>query len=177
MKRHGDHEQSFERARGLPPILSFRCALPRPQGSGTDDPAARRRPEHHPPRWTPVHLEGREPGPHAELILKDYRFARRLLAAGEIGFGEGYLQGEWDSPKLETLIELMSVNRAVIDEAMPGQFWQRVMQLLAHALNRNTRFRCATEYPRSLRSGQRFLPDLARQHDDLFLGCLRAGRQ
>ena len=43
-----------------------------------------------------VHLEGREPGPHAELILRDYRFARRLLASGEIGFGEGYLQGEWD---------------------------------------------------------------------------------
>jgi cyclopropane-fatty-acyl-phospholipid synthase len=87
-----------------------------------------------------VHLEGREPGPHAELILRDYRFARRLLASGEIGFGEGYLQGEWDSPKLETLIELMSVNRAVIDEVMPGQFWQRMIQLLAHALNRNTRF-------------------------------------
>jgi cyclopropane-fatty-acyl-phospholipid synthase len=86
-----------------------------------------------------VHLEGREPGPHAELILRDYRFARRLLASGEIGFGEGYLQGEWDSPKLETLIELMSVNRAVIDEVMPGQFWQRMIQLLAHALNRNTR--------------------------------------
>jgi cyclopropane-fatty-acyl-phospholipid synthase len=87
-----------------------------------------------------VQLDSGEPGPQAELIIADYGFARRLLSAGEIGFGEGYLQGEWDSPRLETLIELMSVNRAVIEEVMPGRFWQRMMQLLGHALNRNTRF-------------------------------------
>jgi cyclopropane-fatty-acyl-phospholipid synthase len=86
-----------------------------------------------------VHLESGEPGPRAELVIKDYGFARRLLTSGEIGFGEGYLQGEWDSPRLETLIELMSVNRAVIDEIMPGRLWQRTMQLLGHVLNRNTR--------------------------------------
>jgi cyclopropane-fatty-acyl-phospholipid synthase len=86
-----------------------------------------------------VHLDSGRPGPQAELIIKDYGFARRLFAGGEIGFGEGYLQGEWDSPKLETLIELMSVNRDVIQEAMPGRFWKRALALVTHALNRNTR--------------------------------------
>ncbi|MBV8427305.1 MAG: class I SAM-dependent methyltransferase [Hyphomicrobiales bacterium] len=78
-------------------------------------------------------------GPRGELVIKDYNFARRLLVSGEIGFGEAYLQGEWESPRLEALIELMSVNRAVIDEVMPGRFMQRMLQLLAHTLNRNTR--------------------------------------
>jgi cyclopropane-fatty-acyl-phospholipid synthase len=86
-----------------------------------------------------VHLDSGAPGPQAELIIKDYNFARRLLASGEIGFGEAYLQGEWESPRLETLIELMSVNRRVLEEVMPGRFIQRVLQLLGHALNRNTR--------------------------------------
>ena len=86
-----------------------------------------------------VHLESGAPGPQAELVINDYNFARRLLAAGEIGFGEAYLQGEWESPHLETLIELMSVNRRVIDDVMPGRFVQRMLQLLGHMLNRNTR--------------------------------------
>ncbi|MFI5012626.1 MAG: class I SAM-dependent methyltransferase [Hyphomicrobiales bacterium] len=86
-----------------------------------------------------VRLEGARPGPQAELVIKDYAFARRVLAAGEVGFGEGYLQGEWDSPRLETLIELMSVNHEAIIEALPGRFWKRVLRLAGHALNRNTR--------------------------------------
>jgi cyclopropane-fatty-acyl-phospholipid synthase len=86
-----------------------------------------------------VHLDSGRPGPQAELVIKDYGFARRLFAGGEIGFGEGYLQGEWDSPRLETLIELMSVNRDVIQEAMPGRFWKRALALVIHTLNRNTR--------------------------------------
>jgi cyclopropane-fatty-acyl-phospholipid synthase len=86
-----------------------------------------------------VLIDSGRPGPQAELDINDYGFARRLFSGGEIGFGEGYLQGEWESPKLETLIELMSVNRDVIDEAMPGRLWKRALALVAHALNRNTR--------------------------------------
>jgi cyclopropane-fatty-acyl-phospholipid synthase len=86
-----------------------------------------------------VLIDSGRPGPQAELDINDYGFARRLFSGGEIGFGEGYLQGEWESPRLETLIELMSVNRDVIDEALPGRLWRRTLRLFAHALNRNTR--------------------------------------
>jgi cyclopropane-fatty-acyl-phospholipid synthase len=86
-----------------------------------------------------VHFKGTQPGPDAELVIKDYGFANRLFAAGEIGFGEAYLAGDWESPALDTLIELMSVNRDVIDEVLPGRFWTRVMQIIGHALNRNTK--------------------------------------
>ena len=72
------------------------------------------------PDGRPVQLDSGKPGPRAELIIKDYAFARRLFTGGEIGFGEGYLQGEWDSPKLETLIELMSLNRDVIQVRCPA---------------------------------------------------------
>src|SRR4029079_13158225 len=78
-------------------------------------------------------------GPLAELAIRHYGFARRLFASGEVGFAEGYLNGEWDSPMPETLIELMSVNRDIIGEVLPGRFWKRALLLLRHALNRNTR--------------------------------------
>ncbi len=86
-----------------------------------------------------VHLDSGRQGPQAELDIKSYGFARRLFVSGEIGFGEGYLQGEWDSPRLETLIELMNVNRDVIIKALPGRLWKRTLALICHVLNRNTR--------------------------------------
>jgi cyclopropane-fatty-acyl-phospholipid synthase len=86
-----------------------------------------------------LHIEGPEPGPEAELLIKDYHFARRLCTAGEIGFGEAYLAGEWESPNLATLIELMSLNHDVIEDVMLGRLLTRLVQFLGHALKRNTR--------------------------------------
>ena len=39
-------------------------------------------------------LEGSRPGPSATLEIRDYRFAGRVLASGDIGFAEGYMAGE-----------------------------------------------------------------------------------
>jgi cyclopropane-fatty-acyl-phospholipid synthase len=36
-------------------------------------------------------LEGEQPGLSGVMHVKDYRFARRVLAAGDIGFAEGYM--------------------------------------------------------------------------------------
>ena len=85
-----------------------------------------------------VHLEGREPGrtpsSSSGITVSHGASWRRERSASEKAICRGN-----GIPRSETLIELMSVNRAVIDEVMPGQFWQRMIQLLAHALNRNTR--------------------------------------
>jgi len=39
-------------------------------------------------------IEGPEPGPDARLIIHDFRFLARVLAAGDIGLGEGFMAGE-----------------------------------------------------------------------------------
>ena len=50
-------------------------------------------------------LDGPQPGPTAVFDIKDYRFARRVLASGDIGFAEAYMAGEWESPHLAALLE------------------------------------------------------------------------
>ena len=50
-------------------------------------------------------LEGQTPGPNAVMNIVDYRFARRVLASGDIGYAEGYIAGEWDSPHLAVLLD------------------------------------------------------------------------
>src|SRR3954447_22922817 len=49
------------------------------------------------PHGGELRLVGEKPGPSARLEIRDYRFMRRVLGSGDIGFAEGYMAGEWDS--------------------------------------------------------------------------------
>ena len=48
--------------------------------------------------------------PHAELHVRDWRFFRRVLLDGDIGFAEAYMEGFCDSPDLPGLIALLAEN-------------------------------------------------------------------
>ena len=39
------------------------------------------------------------PGPHGVMRLRNGRVARRYLTAGGVGFAEGYIEGDWDTPE------------------------------------------------------------------------------
>src|SRR5439155_11780934 len=49
---------------------------------------------------------GREPGPHARFELQSWDVLRRVLARGDIGLGEEYIAGTWETDDIETLISL-----------------------------------------------------------------------
>ncbi len=84
-------------------------------------------------------FQGREPGLSAAMEIRSWRFAGRLARAGDLGFAEAYLRGEWDSPDLATFIELFARNRTLIETLLPDRPLVRVWQLFRHFLNRNTR--------------------------------------
>ena len=46
----------------------------------------------------------------AQLHIHEIRFFRRVLFHGEIGFGEGYMEGEWSSPDLPGLLRAFIEN-------------------------------------------------------------------
>ncbi|MGA0609377.1 class I SAM-dependent methyltransferase [Caldimonas sp. KR1-144] len=77
--------------------------------------------------------------PHAALRVRDARCFDRALRAGDIGFAEGYLEGEWDTADLPALIGLMLANREVLERVMYGSWWGSALHRLRHALNRNSR--------------------------------------
>ena len=62
------------------------------------------------PSGREVTVEGDKPGPDARLIVNDFRFLSRVLSAGDIGFGEGFMAGEWDTPDLSALLEAFTAN-------------------------------------------------------------------
>ncbi|MDP2118008.1 MAG: cyclopropane-fatty-acyl-phospholipid synthase family protein [Brevundimonas sp.] len=84
-------------------------------------------------------LEGTQPGPTATFDIKDYRFARRVLASGDIGFAEGYMAGEWESPQLAALLESFAHNYDHIRRLVDGNPLMRAVNWLSHRMNRNSR--------------------------------------
>lgn len=84
-------------------------------------------------------LEGALPGPSAILDIRDYRFARRVLANGDIGFAEGYMAGEWETPHLAPLLEVLAQNYDNIRRLFDGNPVMTAVNWLSHQMNRNSR--------------------------------------
>jgi cyclopropane-fatty-acyl-phospholipid synthase len=63
----------------------------------------------------------------------------RMLLGGEIGAGEGYMDGLWSSPDLPALLNVAAVNREEL--GMPRGWWRvpfRLSKTVAHRTRRNT---------------------------------------
>lgn len=84
-------------------------------------------------------LEGPRPGPAATFDVRDYRFARRVLASGDIGLAEAYMAGEWESPQLAALLESFAHNYDHIRRLADGNPVMRALNWLSHKRRRNSR--------------------------------------
>ena len=84
-------------------------------------------------------LKGPHPGVSAVLDVRDYRFARRVLASGDIGFAEGYMAGEWETPQLAALLESVANNYDHIRRVVDGHPVIQVVNWLSHKRRRNSR--------------------------------------
>ncbi|SVB93865.1 uncharacterized protein METZ01_LOCUS246719, partial [marine metagenome] len=87
---------------------------------------------------------------HATWNLKSYRAIRRILHSQSIGFAESYMQGEWDSPNLTHLLELMACNMDAIENHLQSwsivRRWHRMQHLLRSNTRRGSRRNIAYHY-------------------------------
>jgi cyclopropane-fatty-acyl-phospholipid synthase len=91
------------------------------------------------PSGRPVRIVGKTPGPDAVIRIHDYRFIRRVLASGDIGFAEGYMAGEWDTPDLSTVLEAFSANFDRLTALVRGNRLMQAVNGLYHLFHRNDR--------------------------------------
>jgi len=54
---------------------------------------------------------GPEPGEQATIVLGDWRAVDAILRRGDIGLGESYMEGLWESPDLKAFLTLCQRNR------------------------------------------------------------------
>jgi cyclopropane-fatty-acyl-phospholipid synthase len=73
------------------------------------------------------------------LQVHDEAMFGRVLARGDIGFAEAYIDGAWDSPDVTGLLTLLANNRDALRRAVYGN-WRRLLAArIRHLLNRNSR--------------------------------------
>ena len=77
--------------------------------------------------------------PGVTLQVKDEAMFDRVLARGDIGFAEAYLDGQWDAPDLAGLLTLLAKNRDGLARAIYGNWRGLLAARLRHLFNRNSR--------------------------------------
>jgi cyclopropane-fatty-acyl-phospholipid synthase len=75
----------------------------------------------------------------AYLQVHDLSLFGQVLARGDIGLAEAYLDGHWDSPDLSGLLTLLADNRDALRRAVYGSWRKLVTARVRHWLNRNSR--------------------------------------
>lgn len=91
------------------------------------------------PAGRELRIKGVEPGVDARVVIRDFGFIRRVLAAGDIGFAEGYMAGEWDTPDLSAVLSAVGLNLDRLTRLFRGNPLVRAVNFVGHALNANTR--------------------------------------
>lgn len=84
-------------------------------------------------------FRGTKQGPGAQLIVHDPALVRKLLLGGEVGFGEAYVDGCWDSPDLTRLLTVMYLNEPYFKGPARISALGRAYGYLMHRLHDNTR--------------------------------------
>jgi len=77
--------------------------------------------------------------PCAEIEVTDWRFFRRVLLDGDIGFAEAYMEGFCDSPDLPGLIALLAKNQEVLGSVTRTNVFHNLLLKLLHRRHENTR--------------------------------------
>lgn len=82
---------------------------------------------------------GRGPGPAARIELVRWRALLRLVRSGSVGWYQAWEKGEWKSPDPVAIFDLFMRNRDSLGETGRSSGVARLMGIVAHALNRNSR--------------------------------------
>ena len=91
------------------------------------------------PEGLSIPIKGPNGGPEGRLVIGDYRFVGRVLTGGIIGFAEGYMAGEWDSPDLAVLLQALSLNLERLQGLIEGSPVVRLLNRVTHRFRRNSR--------------------------------------
>ena len=73
------------------------------------------------------------------LQVHDEAMFSQVLARGDIGLAEAYLDGHWDSPDVTGLLTLLTRNRDVLKRAVYGSWRNLIAARVRHWLNNNSR--------------------------------------
>ncbi|HEY4077437.1 MAG TPA: cyclopropane-fatty-acyl-phospholipid synthase family protein [Rhizomicrobium sp.] len=79
---------------------------------------------------------GRHPGPSARFEIHEWDVLRRIMARGDIGLGEEYIAGTWDTDNVEKLVSLFLLNLDHFSDFSDGNLINRLGFVIHNAFVR-----------------------------------------
>ena len=79
---------------------------------------------------------GKAPGPNARFHIHDWDVIRRVMARGDIGLGEEFIAGSWETDNVENLISLFLLNLHHLEKFSDGNLINRLGFVIHNALVR-----------------------------------------
>jgi len=76
---------------------------------------------------------------HAEIQVLDWSVFRQVLSHGDIGFAESYIRGEWNTPDLKAVLELVIRNRTTLEKVIYGNWLGSLAYRLRHWFRDNSK--------------------------------------
>lgn len=87
-----------------------------------------------------VHSEPKHQGLEAIIYIKNHRFLKRVFARGDIGLGEAYIDGDWETPDLYQFLALCAMNADNMGRFADGTVIQKIIWRFTNLfLRRNTK--------------------------------------
>lgn len=99
------------------------------------------------PDGTQRTFEGIEPGVDAELHFREWRILDRIVIHGDVGFGEDYVAGLWDTDQLPQLLYLLLQNNQAFANFM---YQQNLLRRSAYYLKAKLRANTLTGSKRNI---------------------------
>lgn len=85
-----------------------------------------------------LNFRGKEEGEHVTLKVNDWKFCEEIFMKGDIGLGESYIKGQWESDNINKLIKFGIDNKAQLEQVIRGSFLKIIFYRMKHLLNRNS---------------------------------------
>lgn len=77
--------------------------------------------------------------PSAHLKIKDYSFFKKVMLRGDIGLGESFVDGDWETPSLVQVLKFFAANMESVNHRGLATTWvERLRARIQHALRSNT---------------------------------------
>ena len=90
------------------------------------------------PDGTTTTYLGKEKGISANFFLKDWQVFERILTHADIGFGEDYIKGNWETDDLLRFMRFAVENQNALQNSINGNFFYRTFFALRQKLRTNS---------------------------------------
>ena len=84
-------------------------------------------------------VDGPVDGPAGVINVINPALFSRIARDGDLGFAEAYLDGWWDTPDLQSLLDMFLLNNDAVGMSFPGMGVVRAYERMRHWLNSNSK--------------------------------------